>query len=174
MTATPRPLRRYPTRAVAVTLLAIVLVLLGALGIWLLGVLIVTGAWPPEAGAAIHTIGGSRLDSPQALTAAIVFAVLGLVMLLAAFVPGTPSRIQILSDDVPGETVVPNRDLARRIRLAVEHLDGVQSTRVRVTSRRAEVNVRAVLDDAAPIRAASDQAVAELRPTAPMRIRTIK
>ncbi|OYN96938.1 DUF6286 domain-containing protein [Enemella evansiae] len=173
MSATPRRLSRRPARVIPVTILAVVLVAIGALGAWILGTLLVTGTWPAQAVGPINSTAGTRLDSPAAITAAGVLAVLGLIMVLAAIIPGKRSKVDILGGDVPGETVISDRDLARRIRLRTEQIDGVHSTQAHVSPRRAEVTVRTVVDDVAPVReatrAAAEQAVAELRPTAPMR-----
>jgi hypothetical protein len=174
-TATPRRLDRRPTRSVPVGLLGLLLLAGGLLGAWLLGSLLVDGAWPEAARARLQVIGGLRLDSAPVLVAAGVLAALALVLLLAALLPGRSSRLPVLEDEVPGQTVVPRRDLARRAALRAERVDGVHSARADVSGRRLDVLVRTVVDDPEPVlraaRAAVQDSVDELRPTAALRTR---
>jgi copper chaperone CopZ len=175
MTTAPRRLDRRPARSTPVVILAVVLLLLGILGIWTLGSLIIDGSWPQSSTAAIDRIGALRMDSAPVVATACVLAVLGVLMILAAILPGRRSRLRALDGDVPGQTVVGRRDVARRIRSRTEQVDGVQSTQVDVTHRTVSVRVRTVVDDTAPVeqgvREAAERAVAELRPATTPSIR---
>ncbi|WP_010539578.1 alkaline shock response membrane anchor protein AmaP [Dietzia alimentaria] len=175
--ATPRRLVRHPARAIPAVLLSIVLLVGGALGLWLLGAYFLHGTVPTEAAGAVTAIADTRLDSIAAQVVAVALAVLGLLMILSALVPGRPSRTRILAGDIPGDTAISRRDLARRIRRRAEQVDGVHSARVEVKRRRTDVVVRTVVDDTEPVlhsaRAAVDQAVEELHlaRSAPPRVR---
>ena len=179
-TATPRRLVRHPARAIPAVLVSIALLVGGALGVWLLGAYFLHGTVPTEASGAITAISGTRLDSIAAKVVAVALAVLGLLMILSALVPGRPSRTQILAGDVPGDTAISRRDLARRIRRRAEQVDGVHSARVEIKRRRTEVVVRTVVDDTEPVlhaaRAAVEEAVEDLHParSAPPRVRIVR
>ncbi|MGP9536631.1 DUF6286 domain-containing protein [Brachybacterium sp. AOP43-C2-M15] len=175
MTTTPRRLDRRPSRSIPVGLLGAVVLTAGVLGAWLLGTLLVDGSWPASARSGLDTVGALRLDSAPVLAAAGVLALLGLLMLLAALLPGSSSRSRVLDGDVPGQTVVSRRDLARRVKLRVERVDGVHSARASVSRRRVDVVARTVVDDAESVlraaRTAAEQSVAELRPASTPRTR---
>lgn len=172
---TPGTLIRRPSRAVPVGILAVALLAAGGLGIWLLGTYLAEGTWPQAASGVIDSVADTRLDATAMRVVAIVLAVAAVVMLLAAFVPGRPSRVRVLDDALPGDTALSRRDLARRIQRRAENVDGVHSTSVEVTRRRIDVLVRTVVDDTAPVlqsaSAAVDRAVHELRPAVPARPR---
>lgn len=159
---------RRPTRTVPASLLALTLLVLGGLGIWLLGTYLVNGTWPGPASSTVTGISETTLGAPVMQAVAIVLAVVGLAMILAAIVPGRPSRVPILADDIPGETAVSRRDLARRIQRRAENVDGVHSARVAARPRAIDVRVDTVVDDTAPVSraatAAVEDAVRELRP----------
>lgn len=159
---------RRPTRTIPASLLAVALLVSGGLGVWLLGTYLVDGTWPGAASATLAGISDTRLDAQLVRALAAVLAVLGLAMLLTAIVPGRPSRVRILDDDIPGETALTRRDLAHRIQRRAENVDGVHSSHVAIRRRSLDVQVDSVVDDTAPVsRAAStavDDALRELRP----------
>lgn len=175
MSTTPPRLVRRPARSVPAALLGVLLLAAGLLGVWLLGSLLLDGAWPASAQDALADVGGRRLDSSPVLVAAGVLAALSLALLLAALLPGRPSRRLVLRGEVPGATAVPHRDLGRRAVRRVEAVDGVHSARATLSGRRLDVLVRTVVDDSETVlrgaRAAAEQAVDELRPETPLRTR---
>lgn len=170
---------RRPPRAIPAALLAVALLALGGVGIWLLGTYLAEGTWPSASAQAVAAVAAAGVDSLAMRTAGIVLALVGLALLVAAFVPGRPSRLPILGDDIPGQTAVPHRDLARRIARRAETVDGVHSATARIGTRRIDVVARTVVDDVAPVergvREAVERAVVELRPADPLRprVRTI-
>lgn len=173
-TAPPRLIRR-PARTVPTALLGLLLLAGGLLAVWLLGSLLLDGAWPASSRSTLESIGALRLDSAPVLVTAGVLALLGLVLLLAALLPGRPSRSLVLAGDTPGGTAVPHRDLARRITRRVEAVDGVHSARATVSGRRLEVLARTVVDDSESVlraaRTAVERSVDELRPETAFRTR---
>lgn len=157
-----------PTRTIPAGLLAVVLLTLGGLGVWLLGTYLVDDAWPGAASGTLAHVSGTRLDALAVRVAAVVLAVLGLAMLLAAIIPGRPSRVRILDDDIPGETALSRRDLAHRVQRRAEGVDGAHSSYVSFGRRSIDVHVETVVDDTAPVARAAgtavDDALQELRP----------
>ncbi|ATG53373.1 alkaline shock response membrane anchor protein AmaP [Brachybacterium ginsengisoli] len=173
-TAPPRLVRR-PARTVPATLLGLLLLAAGATALWLLITLLVDGSWPASARSALAAVGAQRLDSTPMLVAAGVLAALGLLLLLAALLPGRPSRGLVLAGDVPGGTAVAHRDLARRVTRRVEAVDGVHSARTTLSGRRLQVLARTVVDDSETVlraaRTAVEESVDELRPETALRTR---
>ena len=92
-------------------------------------------------------------------------------------VAGAFERTEVLADNVPGQTAISRRDLAKLVQAHVERVDGVHSTRVRVRRTRVNVTVFSVLDDLEPVRQAAqkaaEQAIQTLKPveTAHSRVR---
>ncbi|AVZ40242.1 MULTISPECIES: DUF6286 domain-containing protein [unclassified Dietzia] len=166
---------RRPPRAVPVVLLAAALLIVGGLGTWVLVTYLVDDTWPAAASATVETISGTGLGSTETRIAAVVLAVAGCALMLSAIVPGRPSRVLVLGDDVPGETAISRRDVARRIQRRTENVDGVRGASVAVGRRRVDVAVETVVDDTAPVTrgatAAVEEALAELRPLGPTRHR---
>ena len=177
MSTRPRrsTLIRRPPRAIPVGLLAVALVVLGGLGIWLLGSYLINDTWPLAASSTVASVAETGLDSTAMRVVAVVLALVGLALLVSALVPGRPSRVRVLDDDIPGETAISRRDLARSIARRTETVDGVHSASATIRRRRIDVSVWTVVDDPSPVsRAAStaaDRALAELRPTGPLRAR---
>lgn len=154
-----------------IALVGVALIVFGALGLWLLGTYVVEGRWPVAAADSVDALAWTTLESVAAQAVAGTLAVLGLVLVVLAAWPGRPARLSILADEIPGETALSRRDLARRLRSAAENVDGVHSARVRPGRQRIEVEVVTVVEDPAPVvhaaNAAVDRAVAELRPSGP-------
>lgn len=171
MSARPRGsgLVRRPPRAIPTVLLAAALLLLGALGIWLLGTYLIYDTWPPAATPSVETIAETTLGSVAVRIVAVVLALVGCALLLAALIPGRPSRVQILPDDIPGETAISRRDLALHVERRTETVDGVHSAGATIGPRRVDVTAQTVVEDPAPVahaaREAVDRVLAELQPT---------
>ena len=163
-----RSLVRRPSRAIPVILMSLVLLAAGGVGAWVLGTYLVDGAWPGPAADTVTAVGEIGFDSAAMRIGAGLLGLSGLVLLLCAIIPGLPSRMRILGDDVPGETAITRRDLARRVEQQVGQVDGVHSVRASVGRRRVDVTVTTVVDDVDAVRAAStdtaERAIVELRP----------
>lgn len=175
MSTTFAPLVRRPARSGPATAVAVGLVAVGGLAAWLVGTLVATDAWPDAAAGAVQAVGRTPLHAPGAVATTVVLALLGLALVLAAAIPGRPSRGLYLGAGELGDTAIPHRDVARHLRRRAGLVDGVQDVRVRVTSRRADVDVDTVVDDAAGVRervrGAVEASLAELRPTSPPSVR---
>lgn len=168
MRAPIQKLIRRPSRSVPSVILALLLLTAGGLGAWLLGYRIVNGTWPDQAATTLDAVESTTLGSAAALIIAGIAAVCGLVMILMALWPGVPERVEILPDDVPGQTAVTRRDVSGLVRTQVEQVDGVHSATVRVRRSRVDVVVLSVLDDLTPVREAArkkaDEALQALKP----------
>ncbi|MDU5761131.1 MAG: DUF6286 domain-containing protein [Schaalia odontolytica] len=155
---TPVPsLIRLPSRTIPSIILALLLLTAGGLGAWITGHRIITGSWPTPAATALSAIGSATVGSPAALAVAFFVALGGLSMILSALWPGLPGRLEILPDDLPGQTAAKRRDLADLIRSQVEQVDGVHSVAVTIRRSRVDVLVLSVLDNLAPVQDAARQ-----------------
>lgn len=175
MSTVPDRLTRRPARVLPSAVLAIIAIAAGGLGTWLLGAYALDGTWPAPAADAVAAAGSVRLDSPPVLIAAGVVALLGLIFVISAIVPGDSGHRAILADDVPGQVAVSRRDIARRVQRRIEHVDGVHDARVTVEKRRVDVLVHTPVDDTETVRrrsqAVAEETLAQLRPTQPLRPR---
>ena len=168
---------RRPSRSAPVIVLALLLLIAGGLGVWALGNRLLNGAWPNGISSAVSGLGSTIIGAPAVLATACFVAVCGLFMILLALWPGAFERAEVLADNVPGQTAISRRDLARLVQTHVERVDGVHSTRVRVRRTRVNVTVFSVLDDLEPVRQAAqkaaEQAIQTLKPvgTAHSRVR---
>lgn len=172
-----RPLVTRPNRTVAAAVLGVLLVVAGGLTAWLVGTMIATGSWPPEAAGVMRSTGALRVGDAAIAVLAGVLALLGIAALVAALRPGRRARSLILPGQVPGQTAISRRDLGRHVRRGLEQVDGVHSAVVAVRPRRVDVVVHSPVDHVEPVLAAAqsavDRAMAELRPITalPTRVR---
>lgn len=175
MSTPSRPLTRRPSRTVPLTVMAVTAVAFGGLGTWLLGAYAISGAWPAGTAPRIDDWSALPFESLAWQVTAAVLAVLGLILVLCALLPGDAARRTILEDGTPGQTAVSRRDLARRVQRSVEHVDGVQGARVTLRRSRLQVEVRTPVEDTETVtrrtRQAMEDAVASLEPARPLRPR---
>ncbi|WP_313823522.1 DUF6286 domain-containing protein [Citricoccus sp.] len=173
MSVVSNRLTRRPPRSVPLILLAVLAVVVGGAGTWLLGAYLLDGAWPAGTAGAMDSIGTTRFDAVPLQMVAAGVGLVGLILLVSAIVPGDPARRAILGDTTPGQTAVSRRDLSRRVQRSVEHVDGVQAARVSLHRNRLDVLVRTPIEDTETVlrraRAAVDEAVAELSPVRDLR-----
>lgn len=173
MSSTPTSLTRRPARTVPVLVVAFLAILVGGAATWLLGTRLLDGTWPASATAAIETVAATRMDAVPVLVVAGLLALVGLVLLVSALIPGDPATRAVLADGTPGETVISTRDLARRVESRALQVDGVLGVDATVRGSRVEVDVRTPIDDTTAVqrraRAATDEALAQLRPVRTLR-----
>ncbi|MGP9693768.1 DUF6286 domain-containing protein [Brachybacterium sp. AOP25-B2-12] len=143
--------RHRPRRGVPALILGLVLLAGGATALWLLGSFALDGAWPAQVSAAVRTVGATALSDPTVLAVGIALGIIGLVLLLAGIIPGSPGQAVVRDAgdpaSTPGETVIAHRDLARRIRARLSQVDGVSAARVDVTGRSVRAAVSTPVDD---------------------------
>ena len=175
MSATPGRLRRRPARVLPALVLAALLILGGTLGVWALGSLLLDGAWPAPLADTIGAVGSQRLDTTPVHVAAALLALLGLVLLLSAVLPGDPGHLTMRTEEASGETAIARRDAARVVRLRVEQVDAVRRARVSMRRHTLHVVVQSPVEDTETVlrrsRAAVDEALGTLRLASDPRVR---
>ncbi len=160
-------MNRRPRRVVPATLTALVVV---ALGVWLATAAIGSqlGTDPTRSLTPLgERLAASPWSDPGVLTVAVVLAVLGLVLLLAALLPG---RHVVLALDggagagSPGgdggtSAGITRRSIRRAVQDAAHDVDGVSSATAAVSGRRVDVRAQSSLRDATGLRERVEQAV---------------
>lgn len=135
--APARALQRRPGRSIPATITALALVLVGGAMTWF-AVAAFAGDTGPIEGA-LAASSSVNWGSPALYVAAAVLAVLGLVLLLAAVLPGRRTHLTAGTTwDVPeGTTTVMRRAAVERYAAArAEQLDGVSSARAELRGSR--------------------------------------
>jgi cytoskeletal protein RodZ len=138
-------LRRRRSRTVPASIVAVVLLAAGVLAVVAAVAAIAAGAWPSQVQSAADVVASWRWNSPEVLTAGIVVAVLGVVLVLAAVLPGpwnaaalsAPQQAQAEVVDV----VISNRGLARLALSSAEIVDGVDRVSASAAGHRVRVSV---------------------------------
>ncbi|WP_434993645.1 DUF6286 domain-containing protein [Arthrobacter sp. Ld5] len=113
---------------------------------------IVTGTWPEVLNSGREASAALTWNSPAVVTAAIMATLLGLILLLAALLPGPHSTVRLNGPDGRragnSEAVLTRRGLSRIAAAHIDRTDGVDRSSVTTTARRMEVSVRTPLHDA--------------------------
>lgn len=138
-------LRRRRSRTVPASIVAVVLLAAGVLAVVAAVAAIAAGAWPSQVQSAAEVVASWRWNSPEVLTGGIVVTVLGVVLMLAAVLPGpwnaaalsAPQQAQAEVVDV----VISNRGLARLALSSAEIVDGVDRVSASAAGHRVRVSV---------------------------------
>lgn len=145
-------LHRRSSRSLPATLTALVLLLTAVAGAWIGITRITTGTWPEFLRSGREASTYLTWSSPAVITAAIIMALLGLILLLAALLPGQHSTIRL---DEPenrrvgnSEAVLTRRGLSKIAAAHIDRTDGVDRSSVTTTAKRMDVSVRTPLHDA--------------------------
>ena len=88
-------LRRRSSRSVPATITALVLLALAVALAWLGISRLVTGSWPGFMSSVGDSLAGLTWNSPAVWGASVVLALIGLILLLAAILPGKHTAIRI-------------------------------------------------------------------------------
>lgn len=163
-------------RGATATVVALVGVLLAAAlaveALWL-AVKGTTWGFTP-AGVAKH-LRETRLGSSEVEIVAIVAAVLGLLILLAAVLPARRHLIELDHDEADVATGLTRRSLRRTLTAAAENVDGIGSAKVTVRRRRLVVRARTALRHTEGLADRVSTAVeARLADLAPRRHRSVR
>jgi len=94
-----------------------------------------------------RTASGLSWHQPVVLAGAAVITLLGLMLLAAALVPGTPTVLPLAPVADQPETGVTRPSLSRSLANAAAAVDGVDHAQVRVRDRRVTATVRTPLQD---------------------------
>lgn len=150
--STAQSLHRRSSRSVPATLTALVLLSAAVAGTWMGVTRLVTGTWPDVLRSGRDAAGSLTWNSATVTTAAIIATLLGLILLLAALLPGPHSTVRL---DEPGdrraghsEAVLTRRGLSKIAAAHIDRTDGVDRSSVTTTAKRMEVDVRTPLHDA--------------------------
>lgn len=149
-------LRRRPSRALPASLTAIVLLAVGVAVAWVSVLRLGTGAWPGFVGTAAESLASLSWNSPATWVAATVAAVVGLILVLAAIIPGAHNgmRLQGPNDvgSTAGEVVLSGRGVVRLANAHAERMDGVLSSKTKTMGRRVRMTVTTPLREPGDLR----------------------
>lgn len=110
-----------------------------------------------------------------ALAVAAAVAFIGLILLLAAVLPGRPSAIVLASSDTSIVIGAPRASLRRVLQRAARDVDGIERARVKLRRRSAAIHATTRLRDTSGLRgsvhAAVQNRLTALDPLSPIRIR---
>ncbi len=150
-------LRRRPSRTVPATVVAVVLLAAGALSAVVGIARLVEGRWPTAFTTVQESATGASWGSTAVWAATVALAVVGLVLLVAALVPGSRRAVGIARQTPAAtghrEVAMTTRGLARIAAAAADTVDGVD--RVSVSAGPGLVRLRVwsgSRDDAALVR----------------------
>jgi len=168
-----RPRRRLPAALVALALLAAAVVVTMSC----VALLLDKAPLLPFAALA-DTAGTVRWNQPVVLAIAALTAILGLVLLGAALLPGTPTVLGLDRRDGQPAAGATRRSLNRALTAAARGVDGVDTATVRVKPRTVAATVRTPLHDTAALPEQVQAAITErlddiaLVPPPRIRVRT--
>ncbi|WP_129358371.1 MULTISPECIES: DUF6286 domain-containing protein [Micrococcaceae] len=149
-----KSLRRRPSRAIPSAIVLLLALIIGLGFIWAGIQKLSTGQWWPQLSSAADSASSASWNSPWGWVAAIVAAVLGLILLLCAFLPGGFNAAQLKRQQAasghsrgPVDAVVSNRGLATLASSAASQVDGVSGVKSSATAKRVLVNVTTPLHE---------------------------
>jgi hypothetical protein len=127
-----------------------------------------TGWWPAFLAGPRDWLAGLTWNAPAAWAVGAIAAVVGVVLLLAALMPGRFNALPLVSTgdgsaQVGGtqETIMTRRSVARLAAAHCEHIDGVSSASATVSPRAVHLNVATALHETAELRGRVIAAVSE-------------
>lgn len=166
--ATSRSLRRRPSRVVPAGIVAVVMLVLGALTVTAAGARLAQGAWPAQVTRAAAPVASLTWGSSALVATSAVVAVLGLLLLVAGIKRGPfrTTRLQAPEGGQVPETeyVISTRALTRLAAARADGVDGVERVEQVTTSgsaRRLHVRVRTTSEQSAAIRDRVQQEVGD-------------
>ncbi|MGY2744001.1 DUF6286 domain-containing protein [Arthrobacter sp. UYCu723] len=162
------PLRHRPSRAVPALILGTLLLAAGVALVWAAVARLATGSWPVFLAGPRDWLTGLTWNDPGVWAVGAAAAVVGLVLLAAALVPGrfNALRLQAPADEgqvpVAGtqEIVMTRRAVARYAAAHCEYIDGVGSASATATARAVHLNVTTALHETGELRG---RVIAEVR-----------
>lgn len=152
----PVSLRPRPSRAVPAMICGLVLLAAGVVLVWAAVARLTMGMWPPFFTAVSDWLATLNWNSPGSWTAGVVLTVIGLVLLLAALVPGKFHALPLRLDpirEVSGDSraVMSRRAVARLAAATCEHIDGVSTASATASDKEVHVSVHTPLHDTADL-----------------------
>ncbi len=153
-------LRHRPSRSLAASIVAIVLLGLGIAAVWFSVVRLSTGAWPEFLTAPTQWLASLSWNSPGTWTGAIVAVVIGVILLLAALVPGKFNGMQLdmrpdAAHDDGGratEVLLTSRAVSRLAAAHAGRMDGVVASKAKSKGNRVRLRVSTPLHQPGDLR----------------------
>lgn len=173
--ATGGPMPRLPRgrRTVAAVLVALVLLLLAGFAAWQ-AVLVQAGQQPTplDAAAISSRLNQTAWSDPAVLVAGTVLVVLGLWLLVVAFIPPRRKLVELREEHPDVVTGIHPADLRRALNGAAERVDGITTATTSLTRSVAAVRVASPLGDPAGLVDAVTESLADqldqLNPVEPL------
>ena len=160
-----------PARTVAIVLFSLLGLLLGAAAVWAGISRLVAGNWPTPVDGWFDQLRSASWSSPVWIGFGVVLAVLAVLMLLSAILPGRRSTLPLAGDDAAAgrEEVLAGSGLAALVRSAAERTDGVSSAQVSGAEKLLRVVVQTPVDATDRVRAQVTDHVQGIVDTLPLR-----
>jgi Family of unknown function (DUF6286) len=154
------PLRHRPSRAVPALILGLLLLASGVGLVWASVARLAAGSWPVFLAGPRDWLTGVTWNDPGVWALGAAAAVVGLVLLAAALVPGrfNALRLEAPADggQVSGagtqEIVMTRRAVARYAAAHCEYVDGVSSASATATARAVHLDVTTALHETGELR----------------------
>lgn len=168
-------MKRRPRRSLPATLVALVLLAAGALvAITAVQLLLGEPAWLSYDRAA-ETLHAARWTDTTVLVAGIVVAVLGLLLLLCALLPGARTVLPLAGENGTVDSGVSRRSYRELLASAAAGVDGVSKVKLKVRARSVEAVVRTDRTNTTGLADAVEDALSRrLDQLAPQRRPTVK
>ena len=131
--------------AAAIVVALVGLLLAAALAVEALWLAVQGTTWGFTPGGVAKHLRETRLGSSEVQIVAIVLAVVGLLVLLAAVLPARRHLVELDHDEAAVATGLTRRSLRRTLRAAAESVDGIAAARVKVRRRRLVVHAHTAL-----------------------------
>lgn len=151
-TARSQSLRRRSSRSVPATITAVILLVVCIAVAWAAINRLLSGSWPSFLAPAGEFLSGQTWASPAVWAAAIIVALTGLILFLAAILPGKHTAIRLTgpdgADSKVTETVISRRGLAKLASSHLDQADGVDSASVTATAKKVTATVSTPLHNA--------------------------
>lgn len=148
-------IRHRPSRTLAASVTALVLLAAGVALVWISVLRLSIGAWPGFVDTAARSLPSLTWNSPIMWTVAVITAVLGLILLLAAIIPGKHNgiRLQATHDgSTANEVVLSRRGIVRLANAEAGRMDGVLSSKAKAKGRRVKMTVTSPLREPGDLR----------------------
>ena len=161
-------LRHRPSRAVPALILGTLLLAAGVALVWAALSWLATGSWPVFLAGPRYWLTGLTWNDPGVWAVGAAAAVVGLVLLAAALVPGRFNALRLRAPRDEGqvavagtqEIVMTRRAVARYAAAQCEDVDGVGSATATASARAVHLNVTTALHETGELRG---RVIAEVR-----------
>lgn len=160
-----------PARTVALMLAALLGLLLGAAAVWAGVARLSTHDWPAPMDGWFDTLRTAGWGDPVWIGVGAVLALLAVLLLLAAIIPGRRSTLPLVGDDPAAgqERVISGSGVAALVRSAAQRTDGVSSASVTGAENLLRVVVHTPVDRTDRVRAEVRERVQAVVDALPLR-----